>query len=318
MNGVVLILQLLRITSVAPEGTPWARELRAFEREVAAQTHGEVRIKLYLGGIAGDELDVSKRIESDQLDGQIAGGVCPRLSPSLGVLMLPGLFQSRAEAAFVVNQLRPMLEKESAEHGYALLGTAGLGPQIILSRAPIRSLAELRQARLWKWQLEETGVRALEKMGVALVETASINDAAGTYDAGRVNGFLVVPTAALAFQLSVRARYFTDLRTGYLIGCTVIKQRALDRLSVENQQVLRRLTVLLESRMEEIGARLDESLLGGLFRKQGLRPVAVSEAFRADFFAAARAARESGNLAPKELLVRVTALLADFRAEHSR
>jgi TRAP-type C4-dicarboxylate transport system substrate-binding protein len=318
MTSFVFVLQLLRIASVAPEGTPWARELRAFEREVDAQTHGQVRIKLYLGGIAGDELEVAKRIEDDQLDGQIAGGVCTRLAPSLGVLMLPGLFQSRAEAAFVVNQLRPLWEAESAEHGYALLGTAGLGPQIILSRTPIRSLAELRQAQLWKWQLEETGVRALQQMGVALQLTTAIPDAAGVYDSGRANGFLVAPVAALAYQLSVRARYFTDLRTGYLTGCHVIKRRALDRLSVENQQVLRRLTLQLESRMEEIGARLDEALLGGLFRKQGLRPVPVSETFRADFFAAARSARESGKLASKELLARVTALLADYRAEHGR
>jgi TRAP-type C4-dicarboxylate transport system substrate-binding protein len=315
MNGFVFVLQLLRIASIAPEGTPWARELRAFEREVDVQTHGQVHVKLYLGGIAGDEVEVANRIENDQLDGQIAGGVCPKLAPSLGVLMLPGLFQSRAEAAFVVNQLRPMLEKESAEHGYALLGTAGLGPQIILSRAPIRTFEELRRAKLWKWQLEEVGIRALQQMGVALEPTLTLQDAAPTYDNGKANGFLVAPAAALAFQLSVRAKYFTDLRTGYLIGCHVIKRRALDRLSVENQQVLRRLTVLLESRMEEIGARLDEALLGGLFRKQGLRPVAVSEAFRSDFFVAARAARESG-LAPKDLLARVTTLLADYRAEH--
>ncbi len=312
--------RVLRIASVAPDGTAWARELKAFAREVDEQTHGEVHIKLYLGGIVGDEIEVMARIEKDQIDGQIAGGICTRVAPSLRVLILPGLFQNRAEAAFVVNHLRPLLDAEATHAGYALLGTSGLGPQIILSRTPIRTLTELRAARLWKWQLEEVGVTTLEHMGVALELSTSLNDAAGAYDRGTVNGFLAAPTAALAFQWTVRARYFTDLRTGYLTGCHVIAIRALDRISAENQRILRTLTVKLEARMEEVGARADEALLGGLFQKQGLIPVKVSEAFRADFFEAARSAREAlgTSLVPAELLQRVTSLIADFRAEHAR
>jgi TRAP-type C4-dicarboxylate transport system substrate-binding protein len=312
--------RVLRIASVAPDGTPWARELKAFAREVEVDTHGEVRVKLYLGGIVGDELEVMGRIEREQMDGQIAGGVCTRLAPSLGVLMLPGLFQNRAEAAFVVNQLRARLEAEAMQRGYVLLGDTGLGPQIILSRTPIRSLLELRAAKLWKWQLEEVGVKTLERMGIGLKLTTSLNDAADTYDRGVSNGFLAAPTAALAYQWSVRARYFTDLRTGYLTGCSVVASRAFDRISVENQRILRSLTLKLEGRMEEIGARVDEALLGGLFQKQGLVAVKPSESFRADFFEAARTARETVGtpLVAPELLQRVTALLADYRAEHAR
>src|SRR4030095_14718138 len=52
----------LRMASVAPDGAAWAREFKAFAREVAASTQGQVQIKWYLGGIAGDELRQHERV----------------------------------------------------------------------------------------------------------------------------------------------------------------------------------------------------------------------------------------------------------------
>src|SRR5512146_1049314 len=45
----------LRMAAIAPDGTEWARELKAFSAAVQAATADRVRIKWYLGGIAGDE-----------------------------------------------------------------------------------------------------------------------------------------------------------------------------------------------------------------------------------------------------------------------
>src|SRR6476659_6363188 len=60
---------VLRLASVAPSGTAWARELKAFARDVEAATNGAVRIKWYLGAITGDEAESIARIGRKQLDG---------------------------------------------------------------------------------------------------------------------------------------------------------------------------------------------------------------------------------------------------------
>src|SRR5207253_8784747 len=52
----------LRLATVAPDGTGWARELKAFGREVTTATHDNVQVKWYLGGIAGDELQQHERV----------------------------------------------------------------------------------------------------------------------------------------------------------------------------------------------------------------------------------------------------------------
>ncbi|MGZ3441323.1 MAG: TRAP transporter substrate-binding protein DctP, partial [Polyangia bacterium] len=72
----------VRIGTIVPEGTGWAREIRAMARGVEAESNGALRLKFYMGGIAGDELDMMARIKRGQLDGILSGGMaCETVAP---------------------------------------------------------------------------------------------------------------------------------------------------------------------------------------------------------------------------------------------
>jgi TRAP-type C4-dicarboxylate transport system substrate-binding protein len=145
-----------------------------------------------------------------------------------------------------------------------------------------------------------------------------VSEAARAYDDRRTDGFIAIPTAALAFQWSTQAKYITDLRVGYLTGCIALANRALDRMPPEHQRAVRALMAKYSALFQSTGLRQDDALLGGLFEKQGLRPVPPSEAFRSEFFDAARVAREqtAPRFMQRALLDRVLKMLADYRAEH--
>lgn len=307
----------LRFASVVPEGTAWARELHAFAREVESSTHGQVHLKWYLGGIAGEEPALEGRVRRDQLDAVAStGGLCQTLAPSLRVMRVPGLFQSHEEATYVANRLRPVLDRELRQAGWANLAETAIGPTILFTRAPLGSLFELRQARLWLWDTDEPSRRLLSELGLKLV-ASPLGEAGRAYDERKHDGFLSPPTAALAFQWTGQARYFTDLRLSFVVGCVLMSNRVFDGLPTEVQQVLRTAAVKLEARFDDAGRTMDEALLNGLLQKQGLERVPVSQAFRADFLEAARLQRERGStVVPEGLLRRVLGLLADFRAEH--
>jgi TRAP-type C4-dicarboxylate transport system substrate-binding protein len=309
---------VLRLASVAPEGSVWANELRAWGRESEQATSGETRVRWYFGAVLGDEQQTLQRIRAGQLDGLASGGMaCERVAPSMRIQGLPGVFQSRDEVTYVMDRLRPTIYAEAEREGFAMLVTTGLGPEVIFSRAPVRSFAELKLLRLWRWSVDEVGIAMSREMRLTVVPT-ELEDARRAYDEGRIDGFLAIPTAALAFQWSAQARYITDLRVGYLTGCVIIAQRAFDRLPAKNQQVIHALMSKYDVRFEDNGRRQDEALLGGLFQRQGLRPVPPNEAFRSEFLNAARSARErkAEQLVSRELLDRVLRMLADFRLEH--
>jgi TRAP-type C4-dicarboxylate transport system substrate-binding protein len=312
--------QLLRMGTVAPEGSPWARELLNFSRQVESATSGEVRFKWYFNAVTGDELEQLERMKKGQIDGSGSGQMaCERVAPTLRVSRLPGVFQDRDEAATVLQGLMPLIDKEAHESGFTILGISGLGPSIFFTRTPIHNLADLRKLRLWRWSADEVGTAATREMGFDVV-SLPLYEAARAYDEKRTDGFLGIPAAALAFQWSAQVRYFVDLRNDYLFGCLMISERAFLKLPADHQRAIREAAARLNVRYNDLGRRVDDALVGGLFQKQGLKGIPVSDSLRAEFFDAARVAR--GKMAERfvarELLNRVQSMLADYRAEHQQ
>src|SRR5581483_2060377 len=162
------------------------------------------------GGIAGDEVAALERIRKGQLDGAALSFGCMRIAPSLRVQRLVGLFQNRAEAVYVIDLLRPTVIEELQRSGMVALALGAFGTDILFTRTPVHNLAELRRLKLWIWSLDPVVGPELEAMGLKAVPTP-LDEAGRAYDDGRIDGFIGVPTAALAFQWSTRVRYFTDL-----------------------------------------------------------------------------------------------------------
>src|SRR5581483_7134851 len=168
------------------------------------------------GGITGDEIETAERIRRGQLDGIASGGMlCNRLAPSMRVLRVLGLFQNRDESAYVSGRLKGVFDEEFAKKGFFNMGELGVGPDVVLSRTPVHNMAELRATRLWIWDLDDVYRLELEAMGLHIVPT-HIEKAAQQFDDNRLDGFIAVPTAALAFQWSSRTRYFNDMHIGFL------------------------------------------------------------------------------------------------------
>jgi len=309
---------VLRMAAIAPDGSPWTRELKAFARELESRTKGRVRLKWYWGAIAGDELQVLDRIKRDQLDGEAGAQFCDRLAPSLRVMRMLGLFQSWDEAQYVEARLHSTLEAEFRQAGFTGFAS-GMGNDILFTRSPVRSLADLRKIRIWHWSLDDVLGAQLKAMGVSTVPT-DVADAMKAYDDNKFDAFVSIPLGALAYQWSARTRYFTDLRLAFLPGCLVVANRGFDMLSVEDQHAFREAAAKLTVRFEDLGRTLDKRLVGGLFERQGLKHVPASELFRSELFAAAEEARAHvpPSLVPPQLMQKVGGWLADYRAQNHR
>ena len=306
----------LRFASLAPEGTSWARALQAASREVERQTHGQLKLKWYLGGIAGGEDVVPDRIRRGQLDGEAAGISCANLAPSLRVLRIVGLFRRRQEAHAVINKLRPQVEAEFQKAGYVLLAVQWLGSDILLTRTPVQSLADLRRLRLYVWNLDSVFKAEMPLLHWRAVPM-SPEQAARAYDEGRIDGFFAMPAAALAFQWSARARYYGDLTIALMPACTFMTRQAFDALPLESQRALRAAATQASLSFEDIDAAQEDALLGGLFDRQGMKRVPASVSFREELLIQARAVRDAlpESVVPRALVIKVLGWLSDFRGE---
>lgn len=306
----------LRVATVAPEGTSWSRELRAWARDVEEVTQGALHVKLYLGGIAGDEAMMLERIRRDQLDGAFGSELCTQLAPTLKVGRVIGVFQSREENAHVLGMLRQTVDNEFLRAGFINFGEAGLGAEQLFSREPVRDLATMRRMRWWIWASDDVLPMQAKALGLDIVRTP-LADAARAYDEHRFDGFITIPSAALAFQWSAQVRYVMPLRLSFRSGCFIVAARAFDALPAEVQRQFKSVSGKLNHRIEEIGRREDEQLLGGLLQKQGLQALPENPRLRAEFYDAAQAMRPGARVVSDETLAQVLGWLADYRALHS-
>jgi TRAP-type C4-dicarboxylate transport system substrate-binding protein len=271
---------VLRMATVAPDGTAWAREAKAFAREVQAETKGAVSVKWYLGGIAGDEAAQLVRMKKGQLDGLAGSTYCGQIAPALRTLEVIGVVHSNDEARAALKELQPVVDAQFAATPFAMLFSShGFGHRVLFSRQPVQSLAELRTGQYWTWEQDTVLTAQLKAMGVQ-VRPMPLESGARAYENGEIDGFIVIPAAALAFQYSGLTRYFTDLGTSFLPGCLVLTRASLDKLPFDQQTILRSAAAKLKMRFEDIGAQMDAKLLGGLFARQGAREVPMSAAFR--------------------------------------
>ena len=315
MGGGVALAEpvTLRMAAVAPDGTAWARELRAYARDVEQATSGEVRIRWYLGGIAGDEAQALTRVERGQLDGLAGSMVCQRLSPSLRAVRAAGLFRSAEESRWVMARLKADIDKELGQGGFVNLGQGQFGDDALFARQPVRSLAEMRRLRWFVWDLDPVSQRLATAMGLETVPLALV-DAGRAYDQGRIDGFIATPTAALAYQWSAQTRFVVPLRTAMLPACMVVAQRAYDALPLAAQEVVRAAAAKFFVRFNDLSSSQEAQLLGGLFEKQGVATLAPSVAFVDEFRRAAELGRRQlGDVVPVARLQDIVGWLDERR-----
>jgi TRAP-type C4-dicarboxylate transport system substrate-binding protein len=306
----------LRVATVAPEGTGWAREVRAWSRDVEQATEGAVRIKVYFGGIAGNERTVLERIRRDQLDGTIGSELCTELAPSLKVGRVVGLFRTREENAYVLGRLKPVVDAEFLRAGFLNFGEAGLGPEVLFTREPVRDLQALQRMRLWIWDSDSVLPPQVRAMGFTIVQTA-LEQAGRSFDEGQFDGFITIPSAALAFQWTTQARYLTPMRISFRSACLIVAVRAVDALPLEVQRALVATGGKLGARVEELGRREDAALMSGLLTKHGMAVAPLRDELRTQFFELARQRRAGDRVVSEASLAQALSWLADYRAEHA-
>jgi TRAP-type C4-dicarboxylate transport system substrate-binding protein len=306
----------LRMAAIAPDGTSWARELKAFAREVETLSKGELRVKWYLGGIAGDEVTALERMRHGQLDGEAGAIFCQRLAPSLSAVRLVGMYQSRDEAIYVLSRMKPRLDDEFRKAGFANLGEGVFGIDVLFSRKPIRALGDLNGGRYWVWSLDPIWQATLPLIGVAMRST-SLEELGPAYQRHEIEGFFAVPSAALAYQWSTQASYVTPIDAAILPACVVIANGAIDPLPIEQQHILRVSAAKFMAHFNEISHELENELMNGLFEKQGLTKVQLTAQLHNEFAAAAKLARArvASQLLPPGLYDSVEKMLDEYRAQ---
>ncbi|UCH28900.1 MAG: TRAP transporter substrate-binding protein DctP, partial [Myxococcales bacterium] len=124
----------LRIATLAPRQSPLGEEYSKLKVGMRKATDGQVNMKMYFGGVAGDEITVVRKMRVGQLDGALITSTgLSALVRQVLVLEAPGLIRSYPELDAVREALAPNLEALFDKAGYKLVAWGDAGKTRIFS-----------------------------------------------------------------------------------------------------------------------------------------------------------------------------------------
>lgn len=266
----------IKMATLAPDGSVWDQLLREMGAQWQEATGGEVALRIYAGGVAGDEPDVIRKMRIGQLHAaSLTIGGLSSLDPAFEIFEIPMFFNTYDELFYVLDEMRPTLEKRLADKGYILLHWMHGGWIHFFSKKPIRTVDDLRGQKLFVWAGNDSQVQLWLKNGFQPVALAATDVMTGL-QTGMVEALPSTPLAALSLQWYQRTPYMQDIGLAPLIGGTVITAKVWGELTPGQQAELKKIALATEERLEKEVPRQDEQAVEQM-KQRGLTVVQVPD-----------------------------------------
>ncbi len=201
--------QILRYGTIAPEGSPWAEDIRKIGAEIAKQSHGSLQLRAFAGAVAGDEGQLAGKLASGQLEiAGLSGGALFGLLPEAAVLELPFLFRSHEEAERTAQAVLPFLRECASKRGLWLIGVGQIGFRHLGTRAPVQTMADLRKVTL-RSQPTPAHAAFWDALGVRH-KPIGVPDVVRALEAGEVDAVDGAYTWVFASAWHLQLKHFTE------------------------------------------------------------------------------------------------------------
>ncbi len=229
---------LIKIGTLAPEGSSWLKAFNAIKAEVSKKTGNTVQFKIYAGGVLGDETDMLRKLKIGQIQGvALTSAGLSTLFREMDVLQVPFLFQNYEEVDAISKKMDPFFRKGFEDNGYILLGWSEAGFVYLMSTVPIASVADLRKHKVWIWEDSPMSRAIFDEAGVKAIPL-TIPDVLMGLQTGLVEVVYAPPSGAISLQWFTKIKYLTDVPLIYLAGGVIVKKDIFKQIPQPSQNFI--------------------------------------------------------------------------------
>lgn len=242
----------VRLATLAPRNSVWYNALTDMGASWTKDTASRVKLTVYEGGTQGDEITTIRlmRPEVNQLNAALltSPGLA-HIDDAFNVFSIPFFFESDAEQLHVRQKLTPVIRKRLEAKGFQLINWGQGGWVQLFSKNPIRTLADLKKAKLFTSQGEDRMVQWYASHGFRPVALKP-NDLGTGMTTGLIDAAPSPAYAASLIQLHRSADYMLDIRVAPLIGATIVAARVWKEISPEDQAKMLAAGQIMEKRLD--------------------------------------------------------------------
>ena len=267
----------IKLGTLAPAGSTWHDILKEMGQRWEAASGGQVKLKVYAGGAQGSEGEMVRKMAINQLQAVSISNVGMHdVVPDPQVMSVPMLFADEAEMECAFATLRPRFEAAMQQKGYLVLQWSRIGAMSLFCNAPFRTPAEAAAAKMFAWEGDPKSVEAWRAAGFRPVVLSS-TDVVPSLQTGMIDCITNVPLYVLTTGVHQKANRMMDLPWGWILGATVVRQEAWEKVPAEVRPKLQAIAVELGLKVDAEVKRLNVDAVTAM-KKQGLQVVAVDPA----------------------------------------
>ncbi len=300
----------LKLATLAPQGTNLYNGLDRTAKEIQTATNNRVTVKIFAGGVQGDEKDVVRKMRYGQLDGAALTGVgLGLIDPQIRVLELPFLFKSEADVDRVYEAMGTYFGDAYRQKGFEMLGWADVGFVKIFSNKPIKSKKDLAGMKMWMWEGDPLAEEMYKALGVTPVPLA-ITDVLTSLQTNLIDAAYAPELAAIAFQWNTKTKYMTDLNLVNGTGGIMFTAKAWSQVNAGDQAKIREI-IKTQAKQLVAQARQDNLTSKSAVQASGVQIITPEPKAVTELQGIGETVRQNlvGRLYSKELLDRVVGLL---------
>ncbi|MBT3796796.1 MAG: TRAP transporter substrate-binding protein DctP [Candidatus Marinimicrobia bacterium] len=224
------------MATLAPEGTEWHGLLVELGQQWKEVTNGEVRLRIYPGGVVGDERDMIRKMRIGQIHGAaISNEGMTEINPYFTTFYMPMMYQSYDEVDFVRERLSDELLNITEDNGFKILTMVDVGWAYWFSTEPIYTPDDLKNNKIFIWAGDYKSVQLYEKHGYQPVPLA-MTDVLSGLQTGLITSLGFNPLYALAQQLFGIADNMLEMKWGNLTAAIIIDLKTWNKIKPEYQQ----------------------------------------------------------------------------------
>jgi TRAP-type C4-dicarboxylate transport system substrate-binding protein len=268
----------VKLAALVPEGTSWGNSLKKFSKEVDSATNGEVNIKIYYGGVSGDEPDVLRKIRIGQLHGGIfTGKTLGEIHGDVRVMEIPFTFYAdQKKASATLAKLTPTFNQLLKSRGFINLGFYELGLVYLVTTKKVTNLNELKGVKIWSWEGDPLVQAMIESLGLVSVPLA-LPDVLSSLSTGIINAAYAPPLGILALQWHTKIKYLVDFPNAFSIGALLVNDKTWSKISSAHQA---KITAIARKYVDEanVASTSENEAARQQMKKSGIEFVSFPEA----------------------------------------
>lgn len=265
----------VKLGTLAPAGSVWHDALKEMAERWQAGSGGQVKLRVYPGGVQGDEGEMIRKLAIGQLQAAAVSNVgLHDVAGEPQAFSAPLLFDDEKEMECTFGRVKHRLDEALEKRGLVVLQWSRLGAAAFFCKEPFRTPDEMARAKMFAWQGDPATVKAWRNAGFHPVVLSS-TDLLMALTTGMIDCVSNVPLYMLTSRAFEKARYMIDLPIGEVIGATVVKKETWDRIAPDVRERLLGIARETGARIDAEVRRLNADAVAAM-EKQGLETVPVS------------------------------------------